>query len=499
MKYLVLGGSTSAFLLFGMALVYAVTGKMTPAALVATLHGGSGVDLMVVTGIVLILVGVGFKLAVVPFHMWTPDIYQGAPAPVTAFIATVSKTAVVALLLRFFRPVTVDHTSALFLVFAGISIASMLAGNLLALRQNNVKRILAYSSIAHLGYILVAFLAAGRNGTVAVTFYLVAYTATNLAAFGVVGVLSTADGDAEDIALYRGLGRRRPWLAAVFAVALLSLAGIPLTAGFIGKFYLITAGAGASLWVLVVVLVVSSTIGLYYYTRLIVDHVRARARRRGPGPPGRAGGLRPGRHERAHAGAGRVSGSAAAPHRARRLRAAVRRRLRAPPRPWCRPCALCAPPIPRMAVSRRGLAPAKSHRRGTTVAMERQATRPRGQRRSRRRDRQGGPRGLGRARATGRAATPPPPRTRPPYPPPSCISSATGATHRRRTSRARSLRQAIDLYRRARGSREEAPAAKVVAALYLLLVSDGDPLTAQERLSLEDCLQPPLDAPRHAA
>ena len=269
-KYLVLGGSTSAFLLFGMALVYAVTGKMTPAALVATLHGGSGVDLMVVTGIALILVGVGFKLAVVPFHMWTPDIYQGAPAPVTAFIATVSKTAVVALLLRFFRPVTVDHTSALFLVFAGISIASMLAGNLLALRQNNVKRILAYSSIAHLGYILVAFLAAGTNGTVAVTFYLVAYTATNLVAFGVVGVLSTADGDAEDIALYRGLGRRRPWLAAVFAVALFSLAGIPLTAGFIGKFYLITAGAGASLWVLVVVLVVSSTIGLYYYTRLIV-------------------------------------------------------------------------------------------------------------------------------------------------------------------------------------------------------------------------------------
>jgi NADH-quinone oxidoreductase subunit N len=269
-KYLVLGGSTSAFLLFGMALVYAVTGKMTPAAMVASLHGGGHVDLVVATGVVLILVGVGFKLAVVPFHMWTPDIYQGAPAPVTAFIATVSKTAVVALLLRFFRPVTADHTSAVFLVLAGISVASMLAGNLLALRQNNVKRILAYSSIAHLGYILVAFLAAGTNGTVAVTFYLVAYTATNLVAFGVVGVLSTADGDAEDIALYRGLGRRRPWLAAVFAVALFSLAGIPLTAGFIGKFYLITAGAGASLWVLVVVLVVSSTIGLYYYTRLIV-------------------------------------------------------------------------------------------------------------------------------------------------------------------------------------------------------------------------------------
>ena len=269
-KYLVLGGATSAFLLFGMALVYAVTGEMTPVALDVTLAGGPGPDLVIVTGVALMLVGVGFKLALVPFHMWAPDVYQGAPAPVTAFIATVSKAAVVALLLRFFRPVALDQTSGLFLAFAAVSVASMLGGNLLALRQDNVKRILAYSSIAHLGYILVAFLAAGRDATAAVTFYVVAYTATNLAAFGVIAALTRDGSEAEELVSYRGLGTRRPWLAAVFAVALFSLAGIPLTVGFIGKFYLVTAGAAASLWVLLVVLVVGSTISLYYYTRIIV-------------------------------------------------------------------------------------------------------------------------------------------------------------------------------------------------------------------------------------
>ena len=218
----------------------------------------------------MILVGIGFKLAVVPFHMWTPDVYQGAPAPVTAFIATVSKGAMFALLLRYMLPVSSDTSSTLFLALAAVAIASMLAGNLLALRQDNVKRILAYSSIAHLGYLLVAFLASGERAGVAVGFYLVAYFVTTLVAFGVVTVLSGGERDADLMLDYRGLGARRPWLAAIFTVALLSLAGMPLTTGFIGKFLIITAGGGAALWALVVVLVVSSTIGLYYYTRLIV-------------------------------------------------------------------------------------------------------------------------------------------------------------------------------------------------------------------------------------
>jgi NADH-quinone oxidoreductase subunit N len=269
-KYLVLAGATSAFLIFGMALVYAEGGTMTAAgvsSLIAGLGSGSAV---ITVGVVMILVGVGFKLAVVPFHMWTPDVYQGAPAPVTAYIATVSKGAVFALLLRYMLPVSGDTSSTLFLALAAVAIASMLAGNLLALRQDNVKRILAYSSIAHLGYLLVAFLASGERAGVAVGFYLVAYFATSLVAFGVVTVLSSGDRDADLMLDYRGLGARRPWLAAIFTVALLSLAGMPLTMGFIGKFLIVAAGGGAALWALVVILVLSSTIGLYYYTRLIV-------------------------------------------------------------------------------------------------------------------------------------------------------------------------------------------------------------------------------------
>jgi NADH-quinone oxidoreductase subunit N len=254
-----------------MALVYAGTGTMSASGLAPILEGSSDAGGLVVSaGLMLVLVGVGFKLAVVPFHMWTPDVYQGAPAPVTAYVATVSKGAVVALLLRFFAPVGADSGGVLFLAVAGIAVASMVVGNLLALRQENVKRILAYSSIAHLGYVLVAFLAAGERGAIAVTFYLVAYFATTLAAFGVVTVLSTAERDADRVQDYRGLAVRRPGLAATFAVALFSLAGMPLTAGFIGKFAVVAAGADAATWTLVVTLVLTSTVGLAYYIRLIV-------------------------------------------------------------------------------------------------------------------------------------------------------------------------------------------------------------------------------------
>ena len=270
-KYLVLAGATSSFLIFGMALVYGETGVMSSGGLAPLLENAlAGSDLVVAIGVVLILVGVGFKLAVVPFHMWTPDVYQGAPAPVTAYVATVSKGAMVALLLRFFGPLSLAPEAALFVALAVIAVASMVVGNLLALRQDNVKRILAYSSIAHLGYVLVAFLAAGERAAVAVTFYLVAYFAATLVAFGVVAVLSSPERDADRIGDYRGLAERRPALAAAFAVALFSLAGMPLTAGFIGKFYVVTAGADAALWALVIVLVLTSAIGLYYYTRIIV-------------------------------------------------------------------------------------------------------------------------------------------------------------------------------------------------------------------------------------
>ncbi len=268
-KYLILAGASSAFLVFGMALIYGQTGTMQFGPMAEKLKGD--VDLgLVLPGLALMVTGVGFKLALVPFHMWTPEVYQAAPAPVTAFVATVSKGGMLALLLRFFAEFEALDLGPILSVFALIAIASMLVGNLLALLENNVKRILAYSSIAHLGYVLVAFLAGGVLATEAVTFYLVAYFISTLAAFGVVSVLSDADREAEQIEDYRGLFWRRPWLATLLTATLLSLAGIPLTVGFLGKFYVVAAGVGAAQWTLVIVLVVGSAIGLFYYLRLIV-------------------------------------------------------------------------------------------------------------------------------------------------------------------------------------------------------------------------------------
>lgn len=269
-KYLILSGTSSAFLLFGMAVIYFQSGTMefsrTAALLVDTIELPS----TFLVGLVLIMTGVGFKLAVVPFHMWAPDVYQGAPAPVTAFLATVSKGAMVALLLRYFVEIAAFRSEMLWWALAGIAALSMFIGNLLALLQDNVKRLLAYSSIAHLGYLLVAFLAGGSLAIEAVTFYLIAYFVTTLGAFGVVSVLSKPGDEAEALDDYNALFWRRPWLAMVFTIMLLSLAGIPLTAGFIGKFYVIAAGIDSSLWWLIVLLVVNSAIGLFYYLRVIV-------------------------------------------------------------------------------------------------------------------------------------------------------------------------------------------------------------------------------------
>jgi NADH-quinone oxidoreductase subunit N len=266
-KYLILAAASAAFLLFGMALVYAGLGTMEFGRMAHMLETGNNV--MLISGLALIITGIGFKLAVVPFHLWTPDVYEGAPAPVTAFIATVSKGAMFALLLRYFYRSGAATNHRIRLVFIIIAIASMLAGNLLALLQSNVKRILAYSSIAHMGYLLVAFLASGELAVEAVTFYLVAYFITTLGAFGVVSALSTHDREAEDIDDYHALFCRRPALAGVFTLMLLSLAGIPVTAGFIGKFYIVVAGASSAMWALVIILVVSSVIGLFYYLRIV--------------------------------------------------------------------------------------------------------------------------------------------------------------------------------------------------------------------------------------
>ncbi len=268
-KYLVLSGVASTTILFGMALVYGETGTMAFAQALA----GGDYSVLLRVGQGMILAGLAFKLSLVPFHMWTPDVYQGAPAPVTGFVATVSKGAVAALLLRYVATTDVLAIESLFLGLSLIAIVSMVAGNVLALLQDNLKRLLAYSSIAHMGYLLIAVLAvasaagprmAAETGMV----YLVGYFAMTLAAFGVMTVLS-ADEDAEDLRDYEGLFWRRPLLAAVLTAAALSLAGIPLTVGFIAKFYLFAAGVEGSLWLLVWALVVGSAIGIYYYLRIV--------------------------------------------------------------------------------------------------------------------------------------------------------------------------------------------------------------------------------------
>ncbi|MBI1769788.1 MAG: NADH-quinone oxidoreductase subunit N [Bacteroidetes bacterium] len=268
-KYLILAAFSSAFLLFGMALVYSVSGSMNFSGIADYLSSANSLPLTMQAGFGLMIIGIGFKLGVVPFHMWTPDVYEGAPAPVTAFIATVSKGGMVVLLVRFFTQIDGFRFPVIVLSFTIIAIASMLIGNFLAIRQNNVKRILAYSSIAHMGYVLVAFLAGGRLGVEAVSFYLVAYFLTNIGAFGVVSILSDHDRDAEKIEDYQGLFWRHPKIATVFTAMLLSLAGIPLTAGFVGKFYLVASGVNTQLWLLVFVLAIGSVIGLFYYIKII--------------------------------------------------------------------------------------------------------------------------------------------------------------------------------------------------------------------------------------
>jgi len=270
-KYLILAASSSSILLFGLALIYAGSGSMELSQFAAVVTRTSGPqNTFLLIGLMLVLTGVGFKLAVVPFQLWTPDVYEGAPLPVTAFIATVSKAGMFAFLLRWFHVHDVAVAGAPGLVLTIIAIASMLTGNLLALSQTNIKRILAFSSIAHMGYLLVALLAGGSLGAPAATYYLIAYAATILGAFGLMTVLSGPRYEATSIDDYRGLFWKRPLVGGAFTTTLLSLAGIPITAGFLGKFYVIAAGASQSRWVLLFTLVVSSTIGLFYYLRIIV-------------------------------------------------------------------------------------------------------------------------------------------------------------------------------------------------------------------------------------
>jgi NADH-quinone oxidoreductase subunit N len=276
-KYLVLSGAASAIFLFGFALLYTVSGQLAYADMQAAMaQVPDSAQPILLAGAAMVVTGLGFKLSAVPFHMWTPDVYEGAPAPVSGFLAAISKTAVFAAILRWWLEAGFFEFQPLLTAVTVLAVASMLVGNVLALLQENVKRILAYSSIAHVGYLLIVLVACGVSpepslAIEAACYYLVAYAATTLAAFTLLGLLSSTDPETERDQLgdMVGLFWRQPGLSLLFSVALLSLAGIPLTAGFIGKFYLFSAGVDASLWLLLAVLVLGSAISIFYYLRII--------------------------------------------------------------------------------------------------------------------------------------------------------------------------------------------------------------------------------------
>lgn len=286
LKYLILSGVSSTIMLFGVALMYTTTGVLTFESVATQLTTGSKMEVIYIIGQAMFVSGMAFKLSLVPFHMWTPDVYEGAPAPVTGYLATVSKAAVFIAVLRYFFNSNAAENDAIFAIVALFGVASMIVGNLLALLQNNLKRMLAYSSIAHFGYLMIALLALSRLTSQEMAIetslvYLAGYFAMTLAAFAVITMLSSSGfvgeedrRDASELADYEGLFWTHPVAAVVLTIAMLSLAGIPLTIGFIAKFYLLMAGIGGALWVLVWALIIGSAIAIYYYLRVVITMTR---------------------------------------------------------------------------------------------------------------------------------------------------------------------------------------------------------------------------------
>jgi len=265
-KYFLLGSFATAFFLYGIALMFGATGSTSITAIGHALQMRQP-PVLAYLAIALMLVGLGFKVAAAPFHIWTPDVYEGAPAPIVGFMSTGPKAAVFAVLLRILFEAHAPGTLWLIWVIAALS---MTLGNVGALVQDNVKRLLAYSSIAHAGYLLVAFAALPDNGIPAVMFYTASYAAMNVGAFAVISHFASAGERYVTLEDYAGLGRRSPILAAALTVFLLSLIGIPVTGGFFAKFYVFSAALQAHLVGLVIIGVVNSAIGAYYYLRVIV-------------------------------------------------------------------------------------------------------------------------------------------------------------------------------------------------------------------------------------
>ena len=265
-KYFLLGSFATAFFLYGVALMFGATGSTSIQAIGDVLRSGN-IPVLAYAGVALMFVGLGFKVAAAPFHVWTPDVYEGAPSPIVGFMSTAPKAAVFAVLLRIMFEAHAPGRIWLIWVVAALS---MTLGNIGALVQDNVKRLLAYSSIAHAGYLLVAFAALPNNGIPAAMFYTASYAAMNVGAFAVVSHFGAAGERYVTLEDYSGLGRRSPLLAATLTIFLLSLIGIPITGGFFAKFYVFSAALQANLTGLVIIGVLNSAVGAYYYLRIIV-------------------------------------------------------------------------------------------------------------------------------------------------------------------------------------------------------------------------------------
>jgi NADH-quinone oxidoreductase subunit N len=268
-KYFLLGAFASAFFLYGLALVYGATGSIRLRAIrEASVAGGT--DVLLVLGLALLIVGLMFKASVAPFHSWTPDVYQGAPTPVTAFMAACTKVAAFGAILRLLYVAFGTSEWTWRPLIYGIAIVSMIVGAVLGLTQTDLKRMLAYSSIAHAGFLLTGVIEGGQSGLAATMFYLLVYGLTTIGAFAVLTLVRDGDGEANHLSQWAGLASRSPLTAATMALFLLSLAGIPLTAGFTAKFAVFRAAIESGAWPLALVALLTSAVAAFFYLRVIV-------------------------------------------------------------------------------------------------------------------------------------------------------------------------------------------------------------------------------------
>ncbi len=270
LKYFVLGALASAFLLYGIALIYGATGSTKLAIIGDSLRTGIANYHLIIIGAALLVVGFGFKISAVPFHMWAPDVYQGAPAPVTAFMSSGPKAATFAAFLRVFNEALPSMQADWWQIFWILSVMTMTVGNIMALRQTDVKRMLAYSSIAHAGYILMGFTTGDWFGVSAILFYMLVYTFMNIGVFAVVTIVARKNEEKTTFEDYTGLGYKHPIIGVTLVVLLFSLIGIPPTAGFVGKFYIFMSALQQGYVWLVIIAVVNSVISVFYYLRLTI-------------------------------------------------------------------------------------------------------------------------------------------------------------------------------------------------------------------------------------